>query len=83
MRSPGIGTPTMHGSHSLPTLASVSRVALSAASACTPNAGIGGAAHGAVGDNAQDRFQTVVAGGMDVIRLGGGEQQLVDAPQEQ
>ena len=33
---PGIGTPAMHGSHSLPTLASVSRVARSAASACTP-----------------------------------------------
>ena len=85
MRSPGIGTPTMHGSHSLPTLASVSRVARNAASACTPTSApaSAGAAHGPIGDDAQDRFQPVVAGGVDVVGLGGGEQQLVDAAHEQ
>ena len=46
-------------------------------------AGVRSAAHGAIGDDAQDRLQPVVAGGMDVVRLGGGEQQLVDAAHEQ
>ena len=46
-------------------------------------AGIRGAAHGALGDEAQDRLEPVVARGVDVVGLGGGEQQLVDAAHEQ
>ena len=33
--------------------------------------------------SAQDRFQPVVARGMDVVGLGGGEQELVDAAAEE
>ncbi len=33
--------------------------------------------------SAQDRLEPVVAGGVDVVGLGGGEQQLVDAAHEQ
>ena len=41
------------------------------------------AAHGALGDEAQDRFEAVVARGMDVVGLGRGEQELVDAPADE
>ena len=46
-------------------------------------AGVGCAADGAVGQQAQDRFEAVVAGVVQVIGLGGGEQQAVDARPEQ
>ena len=45
-------------------------------------AGERGALDGLVGDQPQDRLQPVVAGVVQVVGLGGGEQQPVDAARE-
>ena len=74
----------MQGSFCRPERASASRVARSAASAITFTSAPAndGARDGLLGQQAQDRLQPVVAGVMQVVGLGGGEQQPVDAARQ-
>ena len=80
-RSPGIGTPTMHGKQLVADLrfGLARRPQRGERLHIDLGAGVGRAPHGPLGDDAQDRLQPVVARGVNMVGLGGGEQQLVDA----
>ena len=80
--SPAIGVPMMTGSVSRPCLTVPSRVARTAAMADHVDIGAGEVRprHGAVGQPPHDRLQPVMAFMVQVVGLGRGEQDAVDAP---